>query len=213
MGYFLAVSAFKNQPVEAVAKCTASYTGKHGVGCKPKSDGQTNLNPKTDAAIYAPANGWTVVLWPAYFNIHDIEACRALSEQMQAVVATVHVYDDAYWTNVLFDQGRRLDQFASIPNYFEGGPEIAQRWGGDASVVARAMSVPEAQIAPYFAKIGEADLGKAFVDDEFELSNFWVFTDFWRRIGIRYPADVSKCALQLRLDKGFGQKLPTSGEL
>jgi hypothetical protein len=57
------------------------------------------------------------------------------------------------------------------------------------------MLVLEAHIAPYFATVGENHMGKAFADDEFELSNFWVFTDFWRRVGISYPADVSKTAL------------------
>jgi hypothetical protein len=50
---------------------------------------------------------------------------------------------------------------------------------------------------------------KAYPTDEFDLEDFWVFTDFWRKLGIVYPDPPDeniRCVLQL--DPRFGKKLP-----
>ncbi len=214
MGHFLAVSAFKNQTVEVVASSIAAYAGEYGVTCDLNPD--SNYNSKTDATIFAPDNGWTIVLWPEYFNIHNIEVCRELSLRMHCIVSTIHVYADDYWTHVLFDQGRLLDRFASMPNCFADdakAPGLRQRWAGNADVISQALSLSASQISPYLVTIGDTEMGKAFPEDEHELTNFWVFTDFWAKIKIHYPEDMGRYALRLRLDKNFGGKLPIGDEL
>jgi hypothetical protein len=58
----------------------------------------------------------------------------------------------------------------------------------------------------------KARVGKAFPDDEYDHDNPWVFTDFWRRGGISYPADTSAAVHALRLAPGWLGKLPTGDE-
>ncbi len=225
MGGFLASSAVRDRPVKKVASQIQSCVSKHGVACKPVTSGP--VVDATDVRIFAPTNSWTVVLWPEYFNIHDIEVCKELSAALRTTISTVHVYDGDYWTHVLLRDGEALDHFASMPNYFdeedgEDGDEAephgaarARKWAGDASVVAKALSLPSPDaITPYFVSVDEdTDDEKAFPEDEFELSDFWVFTDFWRKTGVAYPPDVAAYGARLRLGKNFAQKLPTSNEL
>jgi hypothetical protein len=54
----------------------------------------------------------------------------------------------------------------------------------------------------------EPELGKAFPDDEFELDSPWVFVDFWRRLGPRYPQHPSASPARIRLASGWLNKLP-----
>jgi hypothetical protein len=213
MGHFLAVSAFRDQSVEAVASSTISYASMYGLACKTMGPGKAD--ERVDLIIFAPQNRWTVVLWPQYFNVHDMELCRFLSEELSSLVSTVHVYHDDYWANATFDRGNTLSLFASVPGYFTESEGDAQRlkakWSGNVSAVSMAVSVPEETISPHLVHLDPQrpnQPGKAFPDDRFELWNFWVFTDFWRRLGIAYPADVGDYRERLRLPKDFGRKLP-----
>ena len=55
--------------------------------------------------------------------------------------------------------------------------------------------------------------GKVAADDEFDIDNFWVFTDFWKRLGILYPDDMSQWQKRIRLHRKFNERLPELGEL
>jgi hypothetical protein len=218
MGEFLSVSAFHDQSVESIASHTSSYASRHGVACTPM--GQGEVNEALDIAIFAPHNRWTVVLWPQYFNIHDIELCRSLSKEMPSLASTIHVYDGDYWVNAVFNRGTTVSLFASVPEYFAESETDAARlkskWSGNAAAISEALSVPTEQIAPYFVHLDgdrSDQLGKAFADDEFELWDFWVFVDFWRRLGIAFPTNVCTYQQRLRLPKNFANKLPCDDEL
>ncbi len=60
MGYFLAVSAFRDQSVESVALHITLYTSRHGAACKPVGPGKPDEH--VDVIIFAPQNQWTLVL-------------------------------------------------------------------------------------------------------------------------------------------------------
>lgn len=49
---------------------------------------------------------------------------------------------------------------------------------------------------------------KAHLTDESTLGNFWVFVDFWRRLGIVYPTPPQNPAALLRLGPNVGKRLP-----
>jgi hypothetical protein len=218
MAHFLAVSAFRDQSVESVASHTVSYASTYDVACMTAGQGQPN--EKMDAIIFAPQNRWTVVLWPVYFNIHDIELCRTLSGGMSSLISTVHVYHDEYWVNAVFDKGTTISLFASDPGHFAQSDEEIERlkvaWSGDANALSQAVSVPREAIEPYFVHLDTENPNqpaKAFPGDVFELWNFWVFTDFWCRHGIHYPNNMANYQERLRFPSRFDRKLPSSDEL
>jgi len=238
MGYFLAVSAFQGSSVDQLAQAIQRYTAKFGVACETFSPDQLVPSPRTDATVFAPIDEWTIVLWPEYFNTHDFPMCEALSERLSTLVSTVHVYDGDYWAHGLFEQGCLLDQFCSQPDYFAEDSETANlmkvKWQGDPETIASRFQIPVDAICGYlshlplpedrvpqsrplfsFLKRRKPSVfdRKVKPDDDFGLDNFWVFTDFWRSLGIHYPDDMTKWAKRLRFANDFTKHLPYLDEL
>jgi hypothetical protein len=213
MGLFLAASAFRDRDVDQVTAALEQFLADHGWSTDgdPRSEDEVRL--------FAPVGGWTVVLWPPYFNGHDSIAARELSATLGTVASTVHIYDSDYWVHRLFRAGEELDRSASTPAYWAESEEEAIRlraaWTGNAAVVADTVGRPAAGLEPYQTPLEDGDEppGKAFDDDENELDDPWVFVDFWRRLGITYPADPTAWARQLWLKSGWLGQLPADGEL
>lgn len=221
MGLFLAVSAFRNLPVAQLSEAAAFYAATHGVECRPVALGESHGESESrhDAFFFEPVDGWTVALWPGYFNIHDIELCRHLSRKLKTVASTVHVYDGDYWVHVLLDNGHVIDRFATMPDYFAEGEvdktNMRMVWAAHPAAIAEVLGVAEDSIAPYLVHSSpeiESRPVRAFAGDRFELADLWVFTDFWRRVGIQYPDDVTKYSARLRFSDDYREKLPVSEE-
>jgi hypothetical protein len=169
--------------------------------------------------VFAPVSGWTSVLWPPHFNIHDIEAAITLSAATDTVISTMHVYDDAYWVHVLTRSGSIVDQFASRPTYFDPAPADADRlraaFGGNAEVVAREVGVNADALRPYMRHLTDDQTTpvRFLADDEFAADDSWVFVDMWKRMGIVYPEPVSTHSLTVDLGPGWEDQLPVTDGL
>ncbi len=170
--------------------------------------------PALEARVFPPKQGWTVVIWPGYFNAHDIATARALSSSLATLVVTTHEFEDAYWTLAVFDDGLPIVRFASQPGYFASSPSEARRsarkWSGPPGRLARKFRIPIEVVTPYLVPNAS---GKAFRSDDFPRDNFWVFTDLWRRLGIWYPLNVDGYRSVLRVGSDFLDRLPAEGEL
>jgi len=68
--------------------------------------------------LSAPANGWTVVLWPAYFNPHDFALARSVASSSGWVIRTVHVYDGDCWEHLSTPGSTELHSYCSRPTYW-----------------------------------------------------------------------------------------------
>lgn len=216
MGYFLAVSAFRDRSVAQVVVAINTALTAHGVACRAVSE---SMDPATDAAVFDAAP-FTIVLWPEYFNLHDIDLCAALTAALRTVAITTHTYDGDYWTLAVCRDGSVLDRFCTHPGYFARSPQerdqLATAWKGDAAVLARELGVEATALTSYLLHQDSSPPPKgarAQPDDEFDLSNMWVFTDLWRRLGARYPDDVSNASLRLRLSADFAENLPKAEPL
>ena len=206
MGHHLAVTAFRCTSVADVSAAISEYLAVHHV----------SVDPTRDAQVYAPTNGWTVVLWPAYFDSHDFPLARSVAAARNWLVSTVHVYDEEYWEHLAHLGTAELHAFSSRPNYWEDESpadfERIARYDSNPERLAAAVGAPVAALQPYLIdtdSLSSRDT-KAHADDEFPLMNFWVFTDFWNRLGIPYPTPPHNLAAVLRLDKNFTRKLPTA---
>src|SRR5437016_1801813 len=127
MGYFLAVSAFKDVPVDALARAVAEDAARYQVWTDATLPRTEEVAPRTDATLFDPVNGWTIILWPEYFNAHDFGACKRITAGLGCLASTVHVHDDDYWAHGLFERGDLLDRFCSQPGYFTESAEEEQR--------------------------------------------------------------------------------------
>ncbi|HEX6686528.1 MAG TPA: hypothetical protein VF062_27400 [Candidatus Limnocylindrales bacterium] len=211
MGEFVTASAFRSGDLDAVRDAALGFFTAHSCPADPAADAAPVTGD--DVLFFAPAEGWTVVLWPPYFT--ELAAVEHTSQRLGILAATTRIYDGDYWSHALVHGGTVLDLFATMPGYFtDDAAEIARlrtKYAGRPEILAEAAGRPVEQLAPYLVHVdlGDDMGGKAFPDDEFELDDPWVFVDFWRRLGPVYPHDPSAYAARLRLAPGWLGKLPT----
>lgn len=214
MGNFIAVTAFQAQSVEEVLRSVLEYVTQYQV-----SSEQIPLNEPLDhrnnALIYQPSEEWTIVWWPYYFNIHDFPLVRTIAANEGWLISTVHVYDGDYWEHLCCFGETELHAFCSWPSYWkdDGGEDYNRIQGYDSTPkrLAEAVGIAPSIIQPYIVDVEslyDHDV-KAYEDDEFPLANYWVFVDFWRRLGIPYPDETDvRGAIQFGGD--LMKKLPTA---
>jgi hypothetical protein len=211
MGHFLAATAFHSESthevVQAISTFLRTYEVKHEL-----LSGAASLNDDTDAQVFEPARGWVVVLWPKYFNIHDFPLAKEIAEARSWLVSTVHVYDGDYWEHLAVLGARELHSHCSRPSYWQDEPAELERmahFNSAPEALAQVVKVPVTSLQPYLVDAEATDEdAMAHAEDQFPLSDIWVFTDFWRRLGIVYPEPPESPAAVVRLSKWFGKRLP-----
>jgi hypothetical protein len=193
------MTAFQSEDPRAIADAIVRYSATHDV---PAEVLVAEPEQTFDAAsVELPADGWSVVSWPRRLRGH-IKISRWLSGELGVAASLVEVYDSDAWTHVALDRGEVRDRFATMPEAqtsdVTSRTEAKRRWAGNAGTVAELFGRPSSDVAPYFqrpsllrvlwSRLAGKPLGvKAFPDDEYNLDEDWVFTDFWRRAGITYP--------------------------
>ncbi len=208
MSEFMAVSAFKTDSTDRVVAAISQHLKTYGVRSAFVST-MPGPNDRTDAQVYLPVSGWTVVLWPEYFNTHDFRLVRDVAATTNWLISSVHVYDSQYWEHLCLVGIRELQVYNSQPSFWKSeSPEDFERisnYESDPSRLALQIGVPVRDIEAYFVPADALDdpKMKAYADDECALGNFWVFTDFWRRIGITYPDVLKGMAGILRIAPDF----------
>lgn len=227
MGRFLAVTASRNASAAELTRAIEAYADLHSVKHKRiKLSPQRRPNDKTDSLVFPETNGWAVVLWPQFFNIHGFPAAMWLSSHLKTLISTIDVYDDECWSHGLFEGGVELDRFCSVPETrAEKDGEIKKlqtEWKGNPGLLASRFGIPRGILMRYLVHLSVEPEGKArravlsdkrspegkvSSSDEFEIEDFWVFTDFWRRLGIRYP-DPSEYKNCIRFAKGWNERFP-----
>jgi hypothetical protein len=185
VGEFVAATALNTSDLDAVQAATA----RHGRVRETAGDEEA----RTTAGIWAPVNGWTVVIWPNWFT--DLDAVSPkLSADLGTLVSAIDVYDGDFWTHQLWRDGVEIDRFNSSPEYFVQDRQelrrLREEWAGRPDVVAEAFGVDAATVARYLIPPYTGFFGrlrgrrKPFPDDASTLDDVWVFVDFWRRLGI-----------------------------
>ena len=211
MGHFLAVTAYQNTQPDLLLNTLSAYCSEVSVGC---SESKVPQDSK-DGLIYPPQNGWTVFLWPSYYNVVDLQSAQTMSGKLRTLVSSIHVYDDDYWTHGLFQNGENIDLFCSHPEYHGTGffenRRLAKLWSGSSEKIAAACGIPPERIAGYLRnnrKLGSKADTRVHAEDQFDLSNFWVFVDFWKKLGINYPVDMTGFVKAVRFSRDANFKMP-----
>ncbi len=215
MGYFLAVTGFRTNVLEDVTTAIADYVAFYSVRVE-FVQAESKPDYRRDAQVYAPVDGWIVVLWPEYFNLHDFPLVRSVAAARNWLVSTVHVYDGEYWEHLCCAGSKELHAFCSRPHFWENDSLDAfqqiMSYAFEPTRLATVLGIPERIIQPYLVDtdtLSDPEV-KAHTGDEFALGDFWVFVDFWRHLGISYPNPPNGLAAVMRLSTGFDKKLPVT---
>lgn len=210
----LAVTAFKSNSVDDVARAITDYVKSHGVSCESVAI-EPEPKGKYEAFVFSPVNGWTVVCWPSWFYTYDFPFARTLAASQGWLVSSIHIFDDeACWEHLCCSGRAELHAFCSRPHILaELSPAYFQRalrYNSEPSRLASAVGISPLVIQPYLVDLDSLTTpeAKAHHDDEFTLEDCWVIVDFWRRVGITYPCPEAKLAAALRFGVNFSEKLP-----
>lgn len=218
VGAFVSATAFHTDDAAALSAAIARYAERRGVTCEAAEVSDDFSN---NTLIFQPLNGWTVVFWPERFIGLDVAAVEAVTTELKLLASLVFVEEGRYWAHVLVENGDVVDQFCPRPTRMSSMAADAvgssEAWKGSAALLARKFGVAETALAPYLrdldqeaqaakpAKVGffarffapeppPFVAGPAFPDDEYDLDDYDVFVDFWRRAGIHWPADMELAA-------------------
>lgn len=119
------------------------------------------------------------------------DLAQTLSERLTRPVLLLYIYDEDFWGYYFHVNGRALDCFQTIPDYFsDGSEEEALDAVGNSGLIAKVFGIEEAEIEKYITVRTEEQMedleGKAYEGDEFGQGDCWQMADFMRKLGFPY---------------------------
>ncbi|MEX2174571.1 MAG: hypothetical protein WD872_09425 [Pirellulaceae bacterium] len=196
MGTFLSMSATVGASPTQVVQSLNAFAEQQGGLLEPEA--LTLDHP--DCLVVAPGKSGASALFPRDFVAWN-EACAHLSSALGQPTFSFHIHDGDLWMYELFEDGKVVDQFNPIPEYWEGlDPSEVAQWKGDAAAVSkRVPNVSPQQIDKYLVPWTELMLQnptplKAYPADQYPYCVDWQMTDFLNQLGFVFPdEDVPHC--------------------
>lgn len=211
MSEFISAAAFRCESVQQVSEAITAYLSIHNVPVEPLPPGPPEFS--RDFHIYPPRDGWTVVLWPDGFGIYDFALAAAVASARQWLISAIHVYDGEYWEHLAVDGSEKLHEFSSQPAFWqdESESDFARMAAYDPrpEALASRLEISPDDLSPYLVDTELLATGeeKAQPSDRYPLGDFWVFTDFWKQLGIVYPEDPQSAVVSMRLGRFYAKRL------
>lgn len=118
------------------------------------------------------------------------DLAEALSSTVKRPVMLLYLYDEDYWGYYFYEDGRELDVFSPIPDYFDTVSEQERiRLAGNSAVISQYFQVAEESIQHYLVPWSAQDMEagvKAYAGDTFCLGDCWQMADFMNKIDYPY---------------------------
>ena len=134
--------------------------------------------------ITVDSNSWTSLMLHLNSSLIDIISQR-LSKLTDSPVIVFLEYDQDAWGYCLYQKGQLIDNFWN--NHLTVDLQI-DKCTADIDLISNKFQVDKELIKLYLIDIAnKEDLGKVNENDEFELDNHWVRTDFMEKLGLHYP--------------------------
>jgi hypothetical protein len=185
MGLFLACSSIIGRTKDEVAGCLADYANSVHNGLQPGDNMQ-------EGCAIAEENGNTTVFYPDSYLKWD-DSSEFISKKLKATVFSFHIHDGDLWMYILYHNGKIIDKFNPIPDYWDDSlsDEEIDSWRGSAQTIADCIpSIKTSDIDRYLVRwdLEEDDIPKAYPTDEFAQED-WQLVDFMKKLKLPYPLD------------------------
>jgi hypothetical protein len=204
VGLFLTATAVRDVAPERLAAAITDWCAGHFVVCEQVECSSAQVPWHERVQVHQPRDGWTCVVWPTYFGLHDLVAAEHLARTLGTVVETAGVHDSDCWWHCLYAADRVVDRYVTGPEWFASDltpvQDVARRWAGQPEAVAHFLGVSGREIARLYRRQRSA----RHFDD-------WAFVELWRRMGITYPVEEVPVAATLSLPEGSDRLLPHNG--
>ena len=189
MGNFLALSAVIGKTQNEVLNSLTNYANSFGGGIL--QDNTLNLD-NDNCCIIDEANGNTTIFYP-YGYLEWDDSSEFISKELNATVFSLHIHDGDLWMYLLYYNGKVIDQFNPIPDYWDENitDEEIENWKGNATIVANYVSyIKPKDIEKYLVRwdLDEDESTKAYPTDEFKKEE-WQLVDFMTKLKLPYPVD------------------------
>jgi hypothetical protein len=191
MGQFLSMSGIVGGTEDPVIDMLRDYAEEHA-GTLDEAD----LTTEDDGClVISEGVGGVTVLYPSDFYDWD-NAAQYLSLRLSKSVFSFHIHDGDLWMYCFFANGKLIDQFNPIPDYWQKTDEAERRsWAGNASKIAKRVPglAPE-HISRYLVQWGDDvfdadERTKAYPSDHFYYGDDWQLVDFMDKLGLDFPID------------------------
>lgn len=115
------------------------------------------------------------------------DVAGVLSDRVRCPVMGLYIYDDDFWGYDLWQYGKALDRFASLPGYFD--KDSPPNRPGDAGTVGRCFDVDPERIRRHLTPWSELEEGSHACDgDQATVGDSWQMADFMGALGFDYDA-------------------------
>lgn len=177
MGLFLYVLAF---PGGEEAACRAALE-------REAQDPELSIRPE-ECSWHVYPKGPAVQLNDGAVGFESAGRMSGASDGtgLDCPVMGLYIYDDDFWGYELWHRGKELDQFASLPDYFDQGEPPDKP--GDAELVARLFGVEPGRIERYLTPWPpEEPVDEyAYDGDVSAVGDSWQMADFLGALGFDY---------------------------
>ena len=87
------------------------------------------------------------------------ELAETLSDELVRPVLLLYIYDEDFWGYYFYENGKSLDCFQTVPDYFsDGSEEEALAAVGNSGLIAKYFGIEESEIEKYLAARTEEQL-------------------------------------------------------
>ncbi|GAB2819308.1 hypothetical protein [Ferruginibacter profundus] len=188
MGMFLSLTSVVGKTQNEVVASLTNYAKSVGGGLEKENISIDNDN----CCVIKEANGNTTIFNP-YAYLEWDKSSEFISRELNAPVFSFHIHDGDLWMYLLFVNGKTVDQFNPIPDYWNDNlsKEEIESWKGNAKLVSSNFTnVKQADIERYLVRwdLEAEENVKAYADDEFTNED-WQLLDFMKRLQLPYPLD------------------------
>jgi hypothetical protein len=186
MGMFLSLSGVIGKSHTEVKNSLTKFAKSVGGGLLEETLSTDNYN----CCIIDEYDNNTIIIYPNGYIEWD-KSSEFISKDLKTTVFSCHIHDGDLWMYVLYNNGKVVDMFNPIPDYWDedmSDKEI-KSWAGSAKIVAQYLSnIKPKDIERYLVRwdLDEENSEKAYENDEFSKED-WQLLDFMRKIGLTYP--------------------------
>jgi hypothetical protein len=189
MGNFLALSGVIGKTQNEVFTSMTNYANSVDGGIQQDN---TLNSDNGNCCIIEESNGNTTIFYPDGYLEWD-DSSEFISRELNATVFSLHIHDGDLWMYLLYNNGKVIDQFNPIPDYWDENitEEEIESWKGNASVVTKYVSyIKQKEIEKYLVRwdLDEEESTKAYPTDEFTKEE-WQLVDFMKKLKLPYPLD------------------------
>lgn len=122
----------------------------------------------------------------------DFSRITEMSLKLGVTAFAFHIHDGDFWMYQLYQNGKLIDQFNPIPDYWGAvSPEEKAQWAGKATIISENWPGVEVdQIEKYLISHDSPGFDsekEVYPDDEFEPWDAWQVCDFLKKLGTPYP--------------------------